>query len=812
MERHGKFRKFVSMVKSFKIIVENLRECEDMQLIYLDVTSGQRVGEVASRFSDRKFTLEFSNTSTFGAVEGALTLIDDKASFYVSMAFVNGLISSPQFVAKTACAKFIDSNSSELKNGMMKLPSRDYMIEENGSCAWSQVTSESSDSASVISLLLFDRSSNESISRIPQELQVDMLEQTHPEKASVEFKKNWNSRRVRVSVVNKSACIFKFDGSLFSSGAILGEPEEISENGFIDLGNENGSVEGVLWYYCTKTKDFLSLSVSSSEGIACIAGDAPQDLRLLEKQPFAAGVDFKGKNCSWLVTRKGNKTKEISLTIHDLTRKAASPIVETSLVVVESEAEVAEPSLLDQSRPKHLLSGIGSGLGAAIGGVVAGTAALVLQPVQEIRENGASGIVTGLGKGLGSFALFSIGGFVAGAAQVVRGAVNTPEALSKGMQKNMKWDKVRGVWFNENVNLNELINKYRHEKDEESQDVRTQAKDTAFYDMLGVPVSASYEEIKKSYYKQAMRLHPDKNPGDSEAHTKFQALGQAYQVLSDPDLRRKYDMQGKEGIMNDQQADIDPKVFFDVLFGGQKFTGYLGDIQIASQAKELVDNKAESSTEKQRQRQLRREVLCADFLLQKLSLMTDRREEEAFTSEMIHEAVEASKTNFGPQLLETLGFVYHNRAQMYLMDERGETISRQFASWKSTGRAMGSKATAVGSVAKSVFAAKQMHDLAEKAEKEPAAQASIGKAMEESMPLFLQTVWDFSVMDILKTTKHVSKLILKDTSVPWQVVHRRALAMERLGRIFMDVGNAAMQENHLSTEAFAQALQSSVRR
>ena len=801
------------MVKSFKICVENLRECSGMQLIDIDVTSGQRIGGCACRFSDRKFTLEFENPSTFGAVEGALTLTDDKASFYVSMAFVNGLISSPQFVAKTSAEKFLDSTSSDVRNSMIKLPSRDYIIEEDGSCAWSQVTSESSDSICVISLLLFDRSSNDSVSRIPHELQADMLASISTEKPTVQFKKNWNSKRIIISVINKSSSIFKFDGSLFPFGSIIGDARDVRDKGFIEIGNENGPVEGVLWYFATATGQFLSLSVSSADGIACVAGQAPRDLRLVEKQPFTAGGEFKGVNCSWVVTRKGNKTREVTLTIDELVKKDASPVIETALVLLPAEsAESEEPSLLDQSRPKHVLSGIGSGLGAAVGGVLAGTAALVFQPVQEIRENGASGIVTGIGKGLGSFALFAVGGIVAGAAQVVRGVVNTPEAISKGMQKNMKWDKVRGVWYNESVNLNELINKYRHEKEEEAQDVRTQAKDTAFYDLLGVPVSASYEEIKKSYYKQAMRLHPDKNPGDSEAHKKFQELGQAYQVLSDPDSRRKYDMQGKESVMNDQQADIDPKVFFDVLFGGQKFTGYLGDFQIASQAKELVDNKVESSSEKQRQRQLRREVLCADYLLQKMSRMTDQREDDVFTSEMIQEAVEASKTNFGPQLLETLGFVYHNRAQIFLMDERGETLSRQFASWKSTGRAMGSKATAVGSVAKSVLAAKQMHDLAEKAEKEPDAQATMGKAMEASMPLFLQTVWDFSVMDILKTTKHVAKLILKDTSVPWQVVHRRALAMQQIGRIFMDVGNAAMEENKTSTEAFAKALQTSVKR
>lgn len=54
--------------------------------------------------------------------------------------------------------------------------------------------------------------------------------------------------------------------------------------------------------------------------------------------------------------------------------------------------------------------------------------------------------------------------------------------------------------------------------------------------------------------------HPDKNPGDEEAHTKFQALGEAYQVLSNEDLRVKYDQSGKDGLTNEKM--IDATAFF----------------------------------------------------------------------------------------------------------------------------------------------------------------------------------------------------------------------------------------------------------
>jgi len=69
-----------------------------------------------------------------------------------------------------------------------------------------------------------------------------------------------------------------------------------------------------------------------------------------------------------------------------------------------------------------------------------------------------------------------------------------------------------------------------------------------FYEILDVSKNASKEEIKKAYRKQALRYHPDKNPGDHSAEEKFKEAAEAYEVLSDDDKRARYDRFGHAGL------------------------------------------------------------------------------------------------------------------------------------------------------------------------------------------------------------------------------------------------------------------------
>ncbi len=107
-----------------------------------------------------------------------------------------------------------------------------------------------------------------------------------------------------------------------------------------------------------------------------------------------------------------------------------------------------------------------------------------------------------------------------------------------------------------------------------------------YYEVLGVEKGAADEEIKKAYRKMAVKHHPDKNPGDKTAEEKFKEIGEAYEVLSDPQKRAAYDQYGhaafdrRAGGFGRAGGFHDPfEVFREVFGGGGIFEDLFGGAQ-----------------------------------------------------------------------------------------------------------------------------------------------------------------------------------------------------------------------------------------
>ena len=122
--------------------------------------------------------------------------------------------------------------------------------------------------------------------------------------------------------------------------------------------------------------------------------------------------------------------------------------------------------------------------------------------------------------------------------------------------------------------------------------------DTSYYDALGVKPDASELEIKKAYRKLAITTHPDKNPDDATAHERFQAVGEAYQILSNKELRGAYDKYGKEKAMPNAGFE-DPSEFFSMIFGGDAFVDLIGELTLLKDLTHTMEVTMEEAEEQE---------------------------------------------------------------------------------------------------------------------------------------------------------------------------------------------------------------------
>lgn len=101
---------------------------------------------------------------------------------------------------------------------------------------------------------------------------------------------------------------------------------------------------------------------------------------------------------------------------------------------------------------------------------------------------------------------------------------------------------------------------------------------TDFYEVLEVSRDATDDEIKRAYRAQARRFHPDSNPEDPDAETRFKEVGLAYETLRDPERRRRYDLFGEDGTRAGASGAPGGDAFgfgdlFGAFFGGDAFGG-----------------------------------------------------------------------------------------------------------------------------------------------------------------------------------------------------------------------------------------------
>ncbi|KAL3921927.1 MAG: hypothetical protein SGILL_002486 [Bacillariaceae sp.] len=268
------------------------------------------------------------------------------------------------------------------------------------------------------------------------------------------------------------------------------------------------------------------------------------------------------------------------------------------------------------------------------------------------------------------------------------------------------WDKKRNEWvfYFIDEEWKELEEKEKTMKPGESGNSASgeerKVKDREYYDLLGVSTNATAGEMKKSYYKKARVVHPDKNPDDPEAAAKFQALGHAYNVLSNDQLRAAYDKNGKSDTTAEETAngEMDAMVFFNVMFGSALVEPYIGELWIAHTADSMLKDetmagmspeeyealdeeerdkimreKVEKMQEESEFKAAKRQVQCAKHLRMRIQPYMDLYEtkgeqlaKEVFRQEVHEEAAKIAQGAQGDLYLKTIGFSLEVNAEEYL--------------------------------------------------------------------------------------------------------------------------------------------------
>jgi hypothetical protein len=508
----------------------------------------------------------------------------------------------------------------------------------------------------------------------------------------------------------------------------------------------------------------------------------------------------------------------------------------------EEEALKEIELLLAQNRPKHLAEGCRAGIGHAAAGAVRAGGIAALSPwvagrVGYRRAGAAGAVAAGAAGGLlGAGHALTVAGAagLAAAAQVLRGAANTPMALTEPALAGRWWNERLGEWITTYLgslreylatvpeNDEDLLGESVVKESEEivaSQDRAEQygVKDTELYDALGVDPDASPEAIQRRYYRK-MRLYcrrraggPAAAAGDSkESRERLEKVTRAYLVLTNPKLRERYDQVGTEGMFPEsKKKTINPLYLFAVLYGSEKFEDYTGRLAAASAAAVRRERSggtisAAAIQELQNRRVARLAIQLAARLGKWVAGDTQRAQ-----GDWELEALLLSDSCYGSELLHVVGRVYSASACLFLGSWESGIGWPSLSNWahrqnlllqRQVAETVHKMETFAGDVRQlSVEQEVQSSELnrAVTAEQRDEISEELYERIGETV---LDMLWEQTAADVTLTLHEAAQHVLHDQDCTNDTRKKRADALEALGEIFQNAAGTYSSDTEIEEE------------